>query len=101
MLEDLGSKNGTFVNGRRISGAVTVAAGDRITLGQRVPMPWPDAAPGVQRVIRIGGAQDNDVVLDYPMISAHHARILVGAQGAILDPTLVAGAGIVVRAARP
>ena len=27
-------------------------------------------------VIRVGRAADNDVVLDYPMISQHHARIL-------------------------
>jgi ABC-type multidrug transport system ATPase subunit len=28
-------------------------------------------------VIRIGRAADNDVVLDYPMVSAHHARLVV------------------------
>jgi ABC-type multidrug transport system ATPase subunit len=33
------------------------------------------------RVIRIGRAPDNDVVLDYEMVSAHHARITVGLDG--------------------
>jgi serine phosphatase RsbU (regulator of sigma subunit) len=32
MIEDLGSRNGTFVNGRRIEGAKVVGAGDVITL---------------------------------------------------------------------
>ncbi|MGC8875045.1 MAG: FHA domain-containing protein [Chloroflexia bacterium] len=33
-LEDLGSTNGTFVNGARIARPVPVAPGDRITLGR-------------------------------------------------------------------
>jgi DNA-binding winged helix-turn-helix (wHTH) protein len=32
-IEDLGSKNGTYLNGRRLSGPVTIADGDAITLG--------------------------------------------------------------------
>ena len=32
-LEDAGSRNGTFVNGRRIDGAVELASGDRIQIG--------------------------------------------------------------------
>lgn len=35
-IEDLGSKNGTFVNDRRISGIVRVAAGDRVRFGNTV-----------------------------------------------------------------
>ncbi len=33
ILEDLGSSNGTYVNGERIAGAVELAAGDEIQLG--------------------------------------------------------------------
>jgi pSer/pThr/pTyr-binding forkhead associated (FHA) protein len=33
IVEDLGSSNGTFVNGRRISGPVELAAGDEVQLG--------------------------------------------------------------------
>ncbi len=32
-IEDLGSTNGTYVNGRRLDGRVTLETGDRITLG--------------------------------------------------------------------
>jgi pSer/pThr/pTyr-binding forkhead associated (FHA) protein len=35
-VEDLGSLNGTFVNGSRISGPTSVASGDSIKLGQSV-----------------------------------------------------------------
>src|SRR2546425_4009232 len=36
-VRDLGSKNGTFVNGRRISGEVTLEDGDVIAFGQKGP----------------------------------------------------------------
>jgi len=36
-LEDLGSTNGTWLNGRRIAAAEPLRAGDRFTLGQRGP----------------------------------------------------------------
>jgi predicted component of type VI protein secretion system len=36
-LEDLGSKNGTFVNGVRLSSAVALRDGDELRIGQ-VPM---------------------------------------------------------------
>lgn len=33
LVEDLGSLNGTFLNGRRVSGEATAQAGDRLTIG--------------------------------------------------------------------
>jgi ABC-2 type transport system ATP-binding protein len=36
VVEDLGSTNGTFVNGRRVSGSQRLAAGDRVQLGNTV-----------------------------------------------------------------
>jgi RsiW-degrading membrane proteinase PrsW (M82 family) len=44
-VQDLGSTNGTFVNGKRLvaSEVVRVTRGDRIMLGQSAPMPWPTA----------------------------------------------------------
>jgi predicted component of type VI protein secretion system len=33
-LRDLGSMNGTFVNGRRVMGAVVVRPGDQVTFGR-------------------------------------------------------------------
>src|SRR5438067_1452099 len=42
VLEDLGSTNGTFVNGVQVTSPVRVARGDHITLGLSVPLPWPE-----------------------------------------------------------
>jgi ABC-type multidrug transport system ATPase subunit/ABC-type polysaccharide/polyol phosphate export permease len=105
-LEDLQSTNGTFVNGQRIEGPTTVTKADTITLGRSVPLPWPeeeaqhdaksDETPAYDgplpeakhphpdplpkgegvRCIRIGRLPENDVVLDYPIVSGHHARIV-------------------------
>jgi uncharacterized protein len=41
LLEDLGSTNGTYVNGVRISEVTFVTKGERVTLGRSVPLPWP------------------------------------------------------------
>jgi pSer/pThr/pTyr-binding forkhead associated (FHA) protein len=35
-VEDLGSKNGTYVNGSRISGMVEISPGDRVRFGNTV-----------------------------------------------------------------
>lgn len=42
LLEDLGSTNGTFVNGVRISEETIVTKGERVTLGRNTLMPWPN-----------------------------------------------------------
>ncbi|MGA2035553.1 MAG: FHA domain-containing protein, partial [Thermoguttaceae bacterium] len=103
-LEDLQSTNGTFVNGQRIEGPTRVTKADTITLGRNVPMPWPEEEacleanrphpgplpegegdlssphpnplPEGEGIIRVGRLPDNDVVLDYPIVSGHHARIV-------------------------
>lgn len=87
LLEDLQSSNGTFVNGNRIAGPVPVSRNDVITLGRNVPMPWPDVAEtDGGESITIGRRPENDVVLDYPMVSGFHARITTsGAQHWIED----------------
>jgi hypothetical protein len=36
MVEDLGSTNGTYLNGRRVSGPSTIHAGDRLQVGSTV-----------------------------------------------------------------
>ena len=85
-LEDLNSTNGTFVNGQRITGRVRVSPSDRITLGSGVPLPWPFQKDlQSTRTITIGGAADNDVILDFPMVSGYHARLLVTDKGVILE----------------
>jgi pSer/pThr/pTyr-binding forkhead associated (FHA) protein len=85
VIEDLGSTNGTFVNQQRIDRPTRVHRGDSITLGKKVPMPWPEDARVVLRTIRIGAAPDNDVVLAYPYISGHHARLLVGERDLVIE----------------
>ena len=41
ILDDLGSTNGTYVDGVRIASSTRVTPANEITLGQTVPMPWP------------------------------------------------------------
>jgi len=81
-LEDLGSTNGTYVDGNRLTPGkpMVVSSGQAITLGRRTPFPWPRQASSAAvrqgpRVIRIGRSPESDVVLDYPMISWDHAQI--------------------------
>jgi len=80
-IEDLETKNGTFVNGARTQGIQAVSPSDDVTLGQKVRLPWPcisDSEPPRQpKTIRIGRAADNDVVLDSATVSSHHARLLL------------------------
>lgn len=93
VIEDLGSKNGTFVNGVRLEGKTRVTPADTITLGRLFPMPWPAEGvgkasdrvpssglksvglPAVGKTIVIGRGKDCDVVLDFPMVSSRHASI--------------------------
>src|SRR3954453_3409838 len=75
LLEDLGSSNGTYVNGVRIASATRISAADAITMGLTVPLPWRE--PTGATVIRIGRDADNDIILDDPRVSGHHARLLV------------------------
>lgn len=93
ILEDLGSTNGTFVNGHRLAPRtpVYVSRGDYITLGPGLSFPWPAtmektipshaAGDGQSQlsgtlVLNIGRAAENEIWLDFPMISRRHARIL-------------------------
>lgn len=60
-IEDLRSKNGTFVNGRRVSGIVQIAAGDRIRFGNTVWRVGPPGGPprgGGERAAAAGGSPD-------------------------------------------
>jgi ABC-type multidrug transport system ATPase subunit/pSer/pThr/pTyr-binding forkhead associated (FHA) protein len=85
VLEDLGAPAGTFVNGRRVQLRTRVTPADRISLGPDVAMPWPGATPvpaSDSGALRIGRAADNDLVLDYPVISPYHARV-VRAEGRV------------------
>lgn len=66
-LEDLGSSNGTFVNGRRIDGTVDVRAGDIIGLGSHSivlavePTPAPASGPVVEARLASPALEARDV----------------------------------------
>jgi len=81
-LEDLGSTNGTWLNGRRIAAAEPLRAGDRFTLGQRGPalrvsLPGelartraePEAGDVQLRLRRVAGGED---------LVGHGREILLG-----------------------
>jgi pSer/pThr/pTyr-binding forkhead associated (FHA) protein len=113
VLRDLGSTNGTYLNGSRLSAPSPLRVGDTIAFGQdgstliavalepelRAPSTLrlgPDAAFVPARTVRVGRAQDNDVVLDDPSVSAHHARVLVDRAGHGLVEDLDSTNGIAV-----
>ncbi len=83
-LEDLGSTNGTWLNGRRIAAAEPLRSGDRFSLGQRGPAlrvslpgelarthaePVADAVPPLLRLRRVAGGED---------LLGHGREILLG-----------------------
>ena len=74
MVDDLGSTNGTYVNGTKVAGPIRLTARDTVTLGRTVPFPWP---PELTTSIRIGRLADNDIVVDDARVSGHHARLIV------------------------
>jgi pSer/pThr/pTyr-binding forkhead associated (FHA) protein len=85
-LEDLGSSNGTYVNGERIGAPIRVRAFDAITLGTSVPMPWPElSAPPQPTYIRIGRGNDNEIVLDDVRVSGHHAHLIVTGSKVLIE----------------
>ena len=45
-LEDLGSTNGTFVNGKRVTGAIALKNGDMVGLGETVTLQYETGRPG-------------------------------------------------------
>jgi ABC-type multidrug transport system ATPase subunit/pSer/pThr/pTyr-binding forkhead associated (FHA) protein len=95
LLEDLGSSNGTYVDGVKLMPGepVSLPAGANVTLGSHIQMPWPAAAqPSRERartvdssppsvvhgggtVITIGRSPESDVQLDLPIIGWNHAII--------------------------
>lgn len=99
VIRDLGSTNGTFVNGHRVEAAV-IRVGDVIGLGsyefkfgrdivERIPAPdtrGPNtmalAAPDFLREpVVVGREIDCDIVLDAPQISRHHAEFIFTGTG--------------------
>ena len=61
VVEDLGSTNGTFVNGQRVSGSQRLAAGDRVQLGNTVLEVRGLAPPAVSAQPLVEGLQPTRV----------------------------------------
>src|SRR5262249_4126677 len=77
VVQDLGSPEGTFVNGVRLWAPATVTPGDAVTLGLKIPLPWPEGAiPHGWKILTIGREPDNDFVVDLGSVSGYHARVV-------------------------
>ncbi len=101
-IEDLGSANGTYVNDRFTRVDEAFATDDDVLfLGSyRFPVSrvrefidtdresvhaGQVGLPMDQPVVTIGRGPENDVVLDAPQVSRHHARIVRGDEGVFLE----------------
>jgi ABC transport system ATP-binding/permease protein len=98
LLTDLGSSNGTLLDGRRIDGepvpvrreAIIQLGGTRARLREIAAEP-PSRRGSFRRIsvrqrpVRIGRAPDNDIVLDEPNVSWHHAELRPGSPPTLLD----------------
>ncbi len=103
-VEDLGSTNGTFLNGRRLTEAAFMEPGEVLRLasrevaqyvieGSRKPVPVACLQPLARglpaiplipgQTVTIGRDPDNGVVIDNPHLSAHHCRIHVDPDGMV------------------
>jgi hypothetical protein len=74
-LEDLGSTNGTFVDGARLSAVVVVSSGARVTLGEteleiEVEVPEPEIDPGATRLRERPPERDATIMRPTPVAPA-------------------------------
>jgi ABC-type multidrug transport system ATPase subunit/pSer/pThr/pTyr-binding forkhead associated (FHA) protein/ABC-type multidrug transport system permease subunit len=86
LLEDLNSRNGTYVDGKRIEQKTAVARRAQVTLSRSVPFPWDDVLDFFEgrrrgeaqprRAVTIGRLDGNDLVLSDPAVSGRHARVV-------------------------
>ena len=75
-LYDCGSANGTFVNGKRISGQVALNISDVVQIGNTT-LPWQKyfGLSETARTIIVGRNSDNDISIDDSQASRHHCQI--------------------------
>lgn len=80
IVTDLGSKNGTYLNEIRLDEPTPVEDEDIVSLGRRVWLPWPlpphDESRDL-RVFSIGRSPHNDLVIEDPSVSHHHAQLVL------------------------
>lgn len=89
ILEDNGSTNGTFVDGKQLTAhqPVAVTQANIITLGRTIPFPWEqillrssgngsgNIPAATTTSVTVGRTPGNDVQIDYPIVSSSHARV--------------------------
>jgi ABC transport system ATP-binding/permease protein len=98
VLIDLDSKNGTFLNGRRMDPGPAFLTSDALVQIGSVRARLRRATPATNegrgrfrrvlfrdRTLRIGRAPDNDIVLEEPNVSWHHAELRPGEPPTIID----------------
>ncbi len=98
LLTDLGSSNGTYLDGRRIDSEPTPIEREviiqigatRARLREIVAAPSASGGrfrrvPVRRSAVRIGRAPDNDLVLDEPNVSWHHAEVRPGSPPTLVD----------------
>lgn len=114
-VRDLGSSNGTFLNDprNRVTGPVVARDSDVLFLGSyRLPMYLvaeklglsPGRMPVTLRMtgapMVLGRAEDCDLVLPFPQVSAHHARVVPQPDGSCLVEDLGSSNGTYVDGVR-
>ena len=103
VVEDLGSSNGTYVNGRRIAGAVELAPGDEVRLGNTAIAATAGSAPAVRQPApvprRLGPSpeqEDNFPALAAVFLGPLSIFLLVFSSGAAFFVSLPCGVAAVV-----
>ena len=93
IIEDLGSSNGTFVNGNRIKSPLKVYPYDTIILGTNTKFPW-EKLEGFEttntnssnsRTKVLGRHPECDIVITDPDVSGRHCMVTETATGWILE----------------
>lgn len=103
-ISDLGSTNGTWVNGRRLTQSQALQANDIIRIGDEqgnsvsFTFSQGQLGPAAKNTIQLDGQQlgqlaaytigrlaDNQVQLDHPLVSKRHAQVRQTTQGPVIQ----------------
>ena len=77
VIEDLGSTNGTFVNGQRLVGLRTLHSGDTITAGENVSLVFETVPPEVEATRVSPAAPSSPPQLSRPSPAVHPAAVVL------------------------
>ena len=74
-VTDLRSSNGTFINGKRLSGSTLLQPGDILKLGAERPVKWQEWTKDVGRTSNSNGEQENSILdLSQPLPAGFFER---------------------------